>query len=181
MKVIRNIVLWAIVVAGFVVLGATEGAKEEVYKFYIVATVLAIAFPIIYVIHFFATPAKINAEQNSKIKDLEEAPGRRSAEEEAVITELWQLRNAGVPLRSRSLETKEEVPGWVDEFMTWRQRVYERLDIIDPNLRHWLNVLNNHSQVLIGNIMNEEHGNQQRCFSEEINRLEQILLRKTNV
>lgn len=91
------------------------------------------------------------------------------------LNRLWSLRKNGVEIRNRTI-SQFAIEPWLAEAREWRQAVYAVSDIVSPNLRNWLETLNEiegapDGVVIVGFL----HGHELKILSEILRRLDHYL------
>ena len=78
-------------------------------------------------------------DENAAIADLRSQLYDR-AKRQTAIDELWRLRAAGIILRNEEI-TDQQFPDWDKRWHRWRDDVWGKADLINPNLKNWLEYL----------------------------------------
>ena len=140
-----------------------------------VVALLAI-FPFVFFWNLLITPAQLQKEADDEIARLNLVIENKEEIQKA-LDELWELRRAGVQLRNRRI-TIQQLPDWVAEFEEWNPKVLDASGRVSPNLRNWLEVLDDtRGRPINVPIVSGDHELKVRVMTEILRRLQTYLVR----
>jgi hypothetical protein len=97
------------------------------------------------------------------------------AARQAALDRLWASYKSGVQLRNRDMSA-DDVGSWLLEEEEWRTETFAAAEVISPQLRQHLEILNEtHPPPLNVNIVSPKHGAHVRVFSEVLRRMQEYL------
>jgi hypothetical protein len=124
------------------------------------------------------TPCRMWLEQAAAIVELQSELKQKGVAQEK-LDALWALRASGVKIRNERIKPDEHA-GWVKRFVKWREEALDAASRASPNLRSYLDVLNETRNPPAGvNPVSSEHALQLRILSEIIARIEAYLAKHT--
>jgi hypothetical protein len=95
---------------------------------------------------------------------------------QAKIDRLWNLREDGVSIRNLRLTDPTEVPAWLRQVQEWRGHTLEAAEQVSPNLRAYLEVLDQTRDPPVGvTPVSPDHARWHRVMSEILLRLGEYL------
>lgn len=158
-------------------LGPATGEHETGLRVALTAA-LVILFPVVYLFHFLRAPSRIYAKSQSKVQELQsQLDGKH--ERQSSIDRLWQLRSDGIGHRNRVVSSSAELVVWMDRYNEWRSRVLDEAGLVNVNLRHYLERLDEtHPNPANSRPFNPEHELHMRITSEILRRLQEYLKRE---
>ena len=137
---------------------------------------LVVVFAVLFIWNVPRAAAAIQREADEEIDSLRRQLDDKE-ERQAAINALWQLRKEGVALRNERIPTDDFFAAWTGRVNDWNSRVLTRAEKANPNLRGYLETLDQLRQAPTLPSLGPEHTHQIRVMSEILQRLEAYLRR----